>query len=41
MDRLVFAYMSERDEARRELIKDCYQEITGENIEERARAMTD
>jgi len=41
MDRLVLAYMSERDEARRELIKNCYQEITGENIEERARAMMD
>jgi hypothetical protein len=41
MDRLVLAYLSEPDDARRELLKTCYHEITGESIEERAQILAD
>lgn len=35
MDRLVNAYTSEQDESRKQLLKRCYWEATGENIEQR------
>ena len=35
LDRIVEAYRSESNAQRKELLKSCYREITGENIEER------
>jgi len=36
LDQIVNAYSSATDEKRRQLLKSCYQEITGESIENRA-----
>jgi hypothetical protein len=41
LDRLVNVYWSESDEKRKELIKSCYREITGESIENRPRPYLD
>ena len=41
LDRLVNVYWSESDEKRKELIKSCYREITGESIENRPRPYPD
>lgn len=41
LDRIVDAYRSERDEKRKELLRACYREITGENLETRARLNPD
>jgi hypothetical protein len=40
-ERLVRAYIATNDPARKEFLKDCYQEITGESIEERIRILND
>ena len=41
LDRIVDAYTSEPDQRRRELLKSCYREITGESIEQRAARLND
>lgn len=41
LDRLVYAYSVAPDEKRKQLLKSCYQEITGENIENRANVFLD
>jgi|SRR5215813_207254 len=41
LDRIVNAYSSESDQKRRELLKSCYREITGEDIEQRAVRLND
>lgn len=40
-ERLVHAYLTTTDPARREFLKNCYQEITGEDIEHRIRILQD
>lgn len=41
LDRIVSAYRSEKDEKRKELLRSCYREITGDNLENRARINPD
>lgn len=41
LDQMANAYLSETDPARRELLKSCYREITGEDIENRANILRD
>ena len=41
LDQIVNAYRSESDEKRKELLRSCYREITGDNIENRAPVMPD
>lgn len=41
LDQIVSAYSVASDEKRRQLLKSCYHEITGENIESRAAVMAD
>ena len=41
MDRIVNAYISESDQSRKEILKICYREITGEDIEQRAHIIQD
>jgi hypothetical protein len=40
-NKIVTAYQEASDPARKQLLKDCYQEITGEDIEVRIRIMRD
>ena len=40
-NKIVTAYQEASDPARKQLLKDCYQEITGEDIEVRIRIMQD
>ena len=40
-NKIVTAYQEASDPARKQLLKDCYQEITGEDIEVRMRIMQD
>jgi hypothetical protein len=40
-NKIVTAYEQAADPARKELLKNCYQEITGEDIELRIRVMRD
>lgn len=40
-DRIVQAYLAESDQARKQILKICYQEITGEDIEFRVRVIQD
>jgi hypothetical protein len=40
-NKLIQAYSSESDPARKQFLKNCYQEITGEDIEYRMRIMQD
>lgn len=41
LDRLVQAYIAETNPSRKQALKSCYQEITGEDIEVRARIVLD
>jgi hypothetical protein len=41
VDRIVDAYVSESDTSRKEILKSCYREITGEDIDVRARIIRD
>src|SRR5262245_34525163 len=41
LDRLVTAYLDESDTKRKELLKSCYREITGDNIENRIPIVRD
>lgn len=41
LDRLVQAYIREPDPARKEILKNCYREITGEDIELRVQILLD
>ena len=41
LDQIVNAYAAASDEKRKELLKNCYREITGENIENRAHILAD
>ena len=41
LERIPQAYLSERDESRKELMRSCYREITGEDLEERIRILQD
>jgi hypothetical protein len=41
LDKIVNAYLNEKDPERRALLKSCYQEIAGEDIETRARILRD
>jgi hypothetical protein len=41
VDRIVDAYVSESDTSRKEILKACYREITGEDIEFRAHIVRD
>ena len=40
-ERLVHAYLLTNDPSRKEFLKNCYQEITGEDIEKRIRTLND
>ena len=41
LDRIVRAYMSERDERRKQIMRSAYLEITGQDLEPRARILMD
>src|SRR6185369_9217187 len=41
LDQIVKAYTTTSDEKRKELLKSCYREITGESIENRANILQD
>jgi hypothetical protein len=41
LDQIVNAYVAASDERRKELLKSCYQVITGESIENRAAILSD
>jgi len=41
LDQMANAYLSETDPTRKELLKSCYREITGEDIENRAHILQD
>lgn len=41
LDQMANAYLSETDPARKEILKSCYREITGEDIENRANILRD
>ena len=41
LDRLVQAYIAELDPQRKQLLKSCYREVTGEDIEARVRIVQD
>lgn len=41
LERIPLAYLSERDESRRQLLRSCYREITGEDLEDRVRILQD
>jgi len=41
LDQIVNAYSASSDEKRKELLKSCYREITGDNIENRAHILDD
>lgn len=41
MERIPQAYLSERDESRKQLMRSCYREITGEDLEDRIRILQD
>ena len=41
LDRIVEAYVSEKDVQRREVLKSCYKEITGVDIESRVSILQD
>jgi hypothetical protein len=41
LDQIVDAYSASSDEKRKELLKSCYREITGESIENRANILRD
>ena len=41
LDQMANAYLKETDPARKELLKSCYREITGEDIENRAHILQD
>ena len=40
-NQVVTAYLEASEPARKQLLKNCYQEITGEDIEVRIRIMQD
>lgn len=41
LDKIVYAYSASSDEKRKELLKSCYREITGDSIENRAHILDD
>ena len=41
LERIPLAYLSERDESRKQLMRSCYREITGEDLEDRIRILQD
>jgi hypothetical protein len=41
LDKVVYAYTETSDEKRKELLKSCYREITGDSIENRAHILQD
>lgn len=41
LERIPQAYLSERDESRKQLMRSCYREITGEDLEDRIRILQD
>lgn len=41
LDKIVHAYSATSDEKRKELLKSCYREITGDNIETRVHILQD
>jgi hypothetical protein len=41
LERIVQAYFSEPDESRKQLMRSCYREITGEDLEARIRRPQD